>query len=321
MSVFTPTNVSLHPADRPDQLSSAVMQSLSRPLDRHGPWGPLRTLVLGGVTWGIYPLLVWPRRFNQFLVAEQQQLWHLVEWLRTNDGSADAASVQDAIGRNNPEPLLWIAPMACGLLVAGVFCLSLLQGRIDWDQLYNATYGFGHLRYDIMFPRSSPWSNFYLHRSLHSFWFWCMFIGYGAHWMHVKQHAARTTSILKQINALLTRQGIAPVKVKSLRMGMRPIWMIAAVFACCYGVWWSIAAAAAGAAHERYVRRVSLTLRGELAQRVRQALLQYRPPLDVPVPYRFRRNCANPQCAQRLPDDAAFCVRCGAPAPPRPART
>ena len=97
MSAFTPTHTNLEPPDRPDNLSAAVLHSLSRPIYGRITWGPLESFFLGGITFGIFPLISWPKAFGRFVVAEQQQFWHLLEWLRIRTGDEEAARLRDSV--------------------------------------------------------------------------------------------------------------------------------------------------------------------------------------------------------------------------------
>ena len=70
------------PVQRTDQLGSALQQGLPRPLNPKLSWTLLHTLIAGGLTGGIAPLLVLPGRFKDFVQSEQMQYWHLAEWMR-----------------------------------------------------------------------------------------------------------------------------------------------------------------------------------------------------------------------------------------------
>src|SRR5579872_5212603 len=110
MSAFTPTQTTLDPPVRPDNLSAAVLHSLSRPIYGRVAWGPLRSFLLGAISFGIIPLIAWPRQFGRFVVAEQQQFWHLVEWLRIRTGDEEAARLRDSVRNTGAIPTLWIVP-------------------------------------------------------------------------------------------------------------------------------------------------------------------------------------------------------------------
>src|SRR5512146_2452031 len=96
MSQFLPSDCTLDPPHRPDHLAGAVLSALSRPLmGRAADWGLLRTAVLGGISFGIWPLLSWPRRFDDRADHEEQQFWHLAEWMRVRSGDASAARLRE----------------------------------------------------------------------------------------------------------------------------------------------------------------------------------------------------------------------------------
>jgi hypothetical protein len=67
----------------------------------------------------------------------------------------------------------------------------------------------------------------------------------------------------------------------------------------------------AGAVNERYIRRVSRTVRGDMAHRVRALLIAAKPAGDVPMPARLKPTCRNDLCRSIVPAGAAFCPRCG----------
>src|SRR5260370_41100655 len=79
----------------PDYLAGAVLQGLGRPIGEKLSWPLGRSLVLGVVSFGVLPILAWPKLLGQFIVLEQQQLWHLAEWLRLHVKHSDAIKLRD----------------------------------------------------------------------------------------------------------------------------------------------------------------------------------------------------------------------------------
>src|SRR5260370_35539837 len=65
----------------PDYLAGAVLQGLGRPIGEKLSWPLGRSLVLGVVSFGVLPILAWPKLLVQFILLEQQQLWHRAECL------------------------------------------------------------------------------------------------------------------------------------------------------------------------------------------------------------------------------------------------
>jgi hypothetical protein len=316
MSTFTPNQWTLDPAARPDQLSSAVLHSLSRPIAGRIVWGPLKSFILGALTFGILPLIAWPKKFGRFVVAEQQQLWHLVEWLRIRTGDEEAARLRDSVRDTGAIPTLWIVPIVMLAILALNFFPWLDVSGLFLQRLFFATYDIGLRHPDTIF--SNRWhSGFFPNLRLYGIWTICLSVGYASHWLHVRQHAADVNRLLGQLNVIFVRQNLPPVRISGPGIGLRPLWVVAAVVGASCGVWWAIPAALAGGVHQRYILRNSNRIRSELAQRVSTLLHQNRPPMNVPTPHGFRVVCRNEMCAHSMPPGAAFCPRCGTRVPPK----
>ena len=114
------------------------------------------------------------------------------------------------------------------------------------------------------------------------------------------------------MNLIFARQHVPPVGLLGPGIGLRPLWILAALVGVSCGAWWAIPAALAGAVHQRYIERSSTRIRGELSQRVGMMLQQQRPFVDVPIPHGHRVVCSNRLCEKSAPPDATFCPRCGA---------
>lgn len=282
------------------------MQSLSRPLARAGPWGPIKSFILGGISFGIWPLIAWPKRFGHFVVAEQQQYWHLVEWLRLRTGDAEAASLRDSVKQTGAPLTVWLVPLVLIGVIVARFLPYLPSSTRLLHSLVLATYDFG--RHGNPHAPSAT-------QMLFETWTICLSAAYLSHWIHVRSHARRVGKMVRQINALLVRENVPPVTPVATGLGFRPLWIIAACIGCYCGAWWAIPAAIAGASHARYVSRTSLGTRGQLAQRVRMLLVSQRPALNVATPFRLRLQCSNRLCRSLLPEGATFCSRCGSRAP------
>jgi hypothetical protein len=320
MTAFTPTVSQFDPPDRPDNLSAAVLHSLSRPIYGRVAWGPIKSFFLGGITFGILPLISWPRGFGRFVVAEQQQFWHLLEWLHVRTGDPDAAKMRDSLRNLGPPATISIVP----LIMLVILAINFFPGvhaplRVDLQRLIGITYG-AHAwtigpRWPAYWPRHLiPWPGPY------NIWTICLCIAYASHWVHVRQHMDEVNRMLRRLNLILARQHLPPVPLYGVGMGFQPLWIIAGAIGLCSGAVWAVPAALAGAIHERYCRRTSTRIRGELALRVTAALNRQTPPINVPVPHGFRNVCRNKLCEKVLPDGASFCPRCGASLPSADAR-
>jgi hypothetical protein len=312
MSQFTPTQWTLEPNTRPDHLSSAILHSLSRRV-LGLTWGPLKTLVLGGISFGILPLIVWPRKFARFIAFERQQLWHLVEWLRIRTGEDETAALRDSVRSTGAIPTLWIVPVIMFIILGVNFIPWLNTPGFNLHALLFGTYFF-----DSSTSMPLPfhhWGRYFqpAHMPFYRVWTLCLSIAYASHWLHVQQHVSDVHRVVRRMNLIFARQHVPPVGLIGPGIGFRPLWMLAALFGVVCGAWWAIPAAFAGAVHQRYIERSSTRIRAELAQRVGTMLQQQRPFVDVPTPHGLRVVCSNPLCEKSAPPGATFCPRCGAP--------
>src|SRR5688500_1944224 len=80
---------------RPDHLAGAVLRSLGRSFDNKFAWGNAQTLVLGIISFGLWPLISWTASLRNYIRLEQQQLWHLAEWVRLQSVHPDAAKLRE----------------------------------------------------------------------------------------------------------------------------------------------------------------------------------------------------------------------------------
>jgi hypothetical protein len=292
-----------------------VLHSLSRrPLGL--AWGPVKSVFLGAITFGILPLIVWPRKFARFVAFERQQLWHLVEWLRIRTGQDgtgedEAAILRDSVRRAGATPTLWIVP----LILLGILAANLIPWMnspgFNPSVFFHGVYfnnGFAFDPYSLRHwnhPfRTNP-------MRLYGLWTLCLSVAYASHWLHVQQHTANVHRLLRRVNLIFARQNIPPVGLFSPGIGLRPFWILAALFGVACGAWWTIPASLAGAVHQRYVERTSTRIRAELAQRVSIMLQNQQPGINVPTPHGLRTLCPNTLCEKSAPAGAAFCPRCG----------
>jgi hypothetical protein len=310
MSQFTPTQWTLEPNTRPDHLSAAVLHSLSRRA-LGLTWGPIKTVILGGLTFGTLPLIVWPRKFARFVAFERQQLWHLVEWLRIRTGEDEAAALRDSVRQTAAVPTLWIVPLIMLVILAVNFVSWTHTPGFDFSTILSGTYFFNGSRPEVM--AMHRWGRHMWAVPVHFYGVWtlCLSIAYASHWLHVQQHAADVHRLVRRMNLIFARQNVPLVGFIGPGIGLRPLWILAAIVGVAFGAWWAIPAALAGAVHQRYIERASTRVRGELAERVRSLLQEQRPAVDVPTPHGFRIVCRNQLCEKSAPTGAVFCPRCG----------
>lgn len=298
MASFSPAQMLIEPAARPDPLSTAVVQSLARAVNVKPAWGPVKTFVLGGLTFGLLPLFVWPKRFGQIVVAEQQQLKYLLDWLRGRRDGEQLAALQEALRDTGPAPTIWLIPAVAALVIFTQFVPWFFKSYFVPRMLLLATYEF---RRNI-FASPSPYE-----KHLYHVWTISLFVAYASHWLHVRQHAAEMKRVVKALKPMMP--ALPPLPPRAAWIS--PLWIVGAVVGCCFGAWWAIPAAMAGAAQRRYQWRTSLFFRGELARGVREMLRSQEPELDLPLAARAGRLCRNDRCRQALPPAAQFCPRCG----------
>jgi hypothetical protein len=308
MSAFTPTLSNLEPRDSPDNLSSAVLHSLSRPIRGRTAWGPVKSFILGGISFGILPLICWPRAFGRFVAAEQQQFWHLLEWLHIRTGDAEAAKLRDSVRNAGVVPTISIVPTILLVILAVNFLPRIgMQHGFNLNSILPVTYGFG------TWP--GEWIYFGYWPHLFKIWTVCLCVAYISHWFHVRNYISNVNQMLRRLNPILVRQQLPPMPKYEVGLGLGPAWLIAGLIGLAGGAVWAIPAAIAGGIQQRYCRRTSTRIRGELALRVNAALNRQRPPIDVPIPNGFRVVCRNQLCGKPLTGDAVFCSRCGTPVP------
>jgi hypothetical protein len=295
-------------ADAPvgaDHLTGALLRSLHRPLSFHRTWGVLRTLLLGLVSFGIYPLFVWSRLFDDFVRLERQQFWHLAEWLRLQAHSPAADELQAAADRLATRRVLHVTAVLWVLAVIAAAAFTFAQVPFSAGALYDLTYGRHWDQRVATFSVAGP----------HLFAVWTIGLSgaYLLHWLSVQLHASDVRAIIERANPLWSRLRVTEVPPPSLRSGLSPAWFLAALALALLGVWWGPALMLAGSAHRRYTTRHNPMLRRELAQRIELVLQAQRPPLATPLPRIFIGVCAHERCGAPLPSSASFCPRCGRP--------
>src|SRR5258706_10133425 len=106
LSQFHPTNLSVEPPPPPDYLAGAVLQGLSRPIGGRLSWGVLKSLFLGAVSFGLLPILAWTPGFRAFVIAEQQQLLHLAQWVRQNSAHPLARQLESDAVELRPRTMI-----------------------------------------------------------------------------------------------------------------------------------------------------------------------------------------------------------------------
>jgi len=303
LSPFHPTNITLEPPPSPDYLGGAVLQGLARPIGMRAPWGVVKTLILGTLSFGVLPLLAWVRSFRAFAVAEQQQFVHLAQWLRENSSHPLARPLENDARQLFVRSGWWVAVLT--MIGTAVWILSLVNQSWlpSFDVLMDGTYRFLHR------PRFAMRG---LSRDIFKVWVAGVSLAYFFYWVHLRWHAQDVSRFVERFNEIARAEGINPVRPTPLGIPIRPLWAIGALIWWGAGVPWGVMAMLAGAAQRRYITTASRQTRAELAHRLRAMLLRRRPSAaGVPVPVYLRDRCVEPKCRAEVPRGVNYCPRCG----------
>ncbi len=303
MSQFQPTSFSVSPRHQPDDLADALLNALARRLDnKHNAWSLPRTVVVSVLTFGVWPVFTWQRKLRDFVTQEQSQLWHLAEWLRLQTGRADAQKLRD-----DSQKLRWSHLLSAGAVLSAAAVVitfaAIFAGHRDvFQNLVGVTWKY---------PAHRGWMSPELVKALFLVWTGGLGLAYVLHWIQVTYHATQLRNYLRAFNAIAESENIPPVPVPDTELGVRPLWLIAAVPFAAVGAVWAVPMMLAGAAQRRYIKAMSTPARRELAYRVRGMLTLRRPALNVVTPATLRRRCENEKCLAHVSASAVFCPRCG----------
>jgi hypothetical protein len=297
MTAITLDNPTHDQADSagPDRLAGALLYSLSRPMPDKGMWGLARTVLLGVLSFGLWPLFEWIKRFGDLARAESVQWEHLAEWLRLRSGYPESAELARWIPRTDKGLLLRSISLVCGVGVIWAFFLH-LHGQFSWAMLMGATYRGG----------LSP-----LTARLFTIWTIGLGVGYLVHWLNVALHVRATERLIGQINSLAQREGFGPMPTPAGGWGLRPMWLVAGIVLTVMGAGWGLPMMLAGALQRRYVLSTGRRMRGMVAERLRAMLSLRHPTMSLPTPVMLRRRCDNPVCRSTVSMAANYCPRCG----------
>ncbi|WP_428938369.1 zinc ribbon domain-containing protein [Fontivita pretiosa] len=292
MTALSPTIRIPPPQHEPDLLAGAVLRSLTRPLYRRVSAGPLLAVLASVISGGVLTLLLLPRWLRDLIAQEQQQLWHLAEWMRLQSGDVDATDLQPLAQQVRLNiPLALLTWLCCGAALAVVFAHFAERpftpaelGRF----VFSVPSGQAPLLYTVAISAAAV-----------------------LHWIHVVWHQLNVERYIRYFNHLLLRQQQPELPLPKLELGLRPVWIALGVGLSAAGGLWGLPLMLAAAAHRRYTTRSSVRQRAELAERLRAMLLQRRPMMRVPRPISVMRTCIRPNCRAAIPTVANFCPRCG----------
>lgn len=292
MSRFQPTSRSILPVNEPDLLADAVMSSLTRTLYFRLSWSAGQTLVSALLTIGFIPVLNMTRWLRGVIAQQEQQLWHLAEWLRLQLGDDDALELQrtaDDIRFNVP---LGLASVAFLCVAGGAVVQHFAVRPFEVKELF---------LFAFRAPRTAPAIVFAASISAAA----------ACNWVHLAWHQQNVEKYLRHFNQFALDHEMDPVELPPLELGLRPIWICGAVLMACTGAIWGVPVMLAAAAHRRYTIGISVLTRAMLAERLRKILLARKPATRVPQPIVAARVCVRPNCRSPLSSNAVFCPRCG----------
>jgi hypothetical protein len=310
---LNPNSPNLQPAGeqpaQPDYLAGAVLSGLARPMHGALSWSAIKTWVLGIVSFGFLPILAWQVRFRDYIAYEQQQYWHLVEWLRTKSRSAAAGELRGEAEKLRFRFDLRLLATLCVAFVGVVFFSQIWLFNRPLRALVDFTYGNYGYRYSQYWTRA-PAGRMYVA------WVVGLTAAYALHWVQVQLHARALRRFIERYNAVAQGEGLRPVTVEMPGVGLRLVWIIGAVACCFLHAFWGVAMMMAGAAQRRMVRQVSTATRAQLAHGLRGMVLARGDAGDAPLPVYLRRTCSNGLCRAGLKETAVYCPRCGTRAAP-----
>ncbi len=303
-SRFEPTVQTIDPVDRPDHLTGAVLHSLGRRIGGVTfAWGVAVTMVLGVVSFGVLPVLIWTRQFRLFVVVEQQRLWHLAEWMRLRGRQEEAAGLVELAERMEYRAGLRVVSLMAVWGVAGMLLGFVWRWHPTLQQMLGMTYRYG--------ADSAVWGMWETTKITAGMWTVGLTVAYACHWAQVRLHARDVRQFVERFNRLAQAEGVTPVDVPGTGLGLRPLWLAGAVGMLVMGAAWGVPMMLAGAVQRRYVVRASPRARIEMAQRVHAMLTRHRPAISVTTPASLQVTCGEEKCQAVLPDGAAYCPRCG----------
>src|SRR5258706_8331187 len=206
VNVDHPNLRSAQEPEGPDYLAGAVLQGLGRPIGEKLSWPLLRTFLLGIVSFGIVPILYLPKLFRQFVILEQQQLWHLAEWLRLHVANPQAVKLRRDADNIHFRPDLRLLSTLCVAFVAVIFFTQIRDyHRVLQIGLLDTTFTYHVNNWHRSAARAL------LARRL--FMTWTLGIGaaYFFHWIQVQIHAASVRNFIRRFNAIATAEGLTPL--------------------------------------------------------------------------------------------------------------
>ena len=260
---------------------------------------PLAATIATAVSFGLLPALIWPWRWATLLDRDRPYYRDLAVWWQRRVAPVDAKQLDAVLNDLRPRPILMVLPW----LAAAFAALAVGGYAANYDPVWR------HL-IEVTFGRHQPPFHF---RPLplpggdrtHLVWEWALGFAYACQWYAVRSHGRAVGQLVHWTNKVARDNGLGRVRNEAARLGLGPIWVVAAVGLCYAHAWWAIPMAVAGAAQRRYAMAGTPRLQQALATQASQALAISG---GDGRPDRF---CPTSHCGQRLPAPAQFCPRCG----------
>ena len=298
---MTALGANLFANDEPDLLAGSLLRNLGEQFRSRASWSFIKTLLFSTISFGIYPLIVWPMGLRRLITHERVQMVNLAEWMRLRSGNPRSAGLTAAADRIKPIGLLTYFPSLTAAFVAIVVVGVSSTNPSPLTQMLASTFHYGRT-----YPPLGPT----LTNKLFLLWSAGLTVGYVMHWLQLLLHASNMKNAVRAFNDLATVEGLPPVR-EPRGIGLRPIWLAAALIMMTANAVWAIPMMLAGGMQRRYVEVTGPTIRSALAGHLRSLLLVRRPAMRVPMAVSLPRHCPNPTCRSTMSRIANFCPRCG----------
>jgi hypothetical protein len=324
MTNDTPNLVLVAPAHTADSLSEGVVAALTRKMSPRSSWGPVKTGLLALVSGGLLPLILLPRKFQKFIGAEQQQLWHFAEWLRLQFPSPETERFQEAVSKLRFRWIIWVLSL---LFAAGavawawhdlvplarrpVVLLDPIGLRVQLPSLVPVTPRF-LFSFTARLPAIVKQFATVPRVLIAAEGFTLLLIG--AHVLALWQimlHVADLRNVTELFNRAAKKHGLEPVAPPRRQLGLDVVWILCAVALIVLGAWWGVPMMLAAAAQARYITGEGRRFRLALSARAYNLLAQRRPVIYVPMPKALRGKCPRDNCNGVVRGGETFCPACG----------
>ncbi len=295
--------------DGPDHLAGSVLRSLGGRLGTRASWSFIKTLLWSTVTFGIGPLLVWPAALRRLISDERSQFLHLAEWMRLRSGNPKAFELVEAAGRIRASELLSLGPQLVAVFVVVIFAVTI--GRLH---IFSSADAPLHEVFSLIMASTFNFGRLYEHpiqsNQLFLLWTAGLTAAYVLHWLQLLAHVSNVRRAVRVFNDLAITEGLPPVREPG-GVGLRPIWLTAALIMMTASALWAIPMMLAGGMQRRYAVVTGPALRATVADRLRDLLLIRRPVMRMPTMIALPRRCPNEICRSPMSRIANFCPRCG----------